>query len=229
MGILLTQEDRMGDFRSAVARREVILVPFDAPAFFSFDAAAVDDVRAHKTTLVAESSGAGVSCHRFDRFPSSAFACKDPALIHPTSVRQACAQAVRDLPGGVVFSPGNRAKHYGESSLVRKAALYNRSTFYRKFVEHACFAPLAAALRRPEPEIRLCALEARALPPCRPPTLQRRPRHPPVRPPHPERPPRTTTPRPPAARCCSPRRSTSRRCCALASSRSGPATSSATR
>ena len=129
MGILLTQEDRMGDFRSAVARREVILVPFDAPAFFSFDATAVDDVRAHKTTLVAESSGAGVSCHRFDRFPSSAFACKDPALVHPGPVRAASARAVRDLEGGVVFSPSNRASHYGESSLVRKAALYNRSTF----------------------------------------------------------------------------------------------------
>ena len=129
MGILLTQEDRMGDFRSAVARREVILVPFDAPAFFSFDAAAVDDVRAHKTTLVAESSGAGVSCHRFDRFPSSAFACKDPALVHPGPVRAASARAVRDLEGGIVFSPSNRAQHYGESSLVRKAALYNRSTF----------------------------------------------------------------------------------------------------
>ena len=39
------------------------------------------------------------------------------------------ARAVRDLEGGVVFSPSNRAQHYGESSLVRKAALYNRSTF----------------------------------------------------------------------------------------------------
>jgi len=45
------------------------------------------------------------------------------------------------------------------TTIAKQLQLYNRSTFYRKFVEHACFAPLAAALRRPEPEIRLCALE----------------------------------------------------------------------
>ena len=49
--------------------------------------------------------------------------------MHPGPVRAASARAVRDLEGGVVFSPSNRASHYGESSLVRKAALYNRSTF----------------------------------------------------------------------------------------------------
>ena len=57
------------------------------------------------------------------------------------------------------------------TTIAKQLQLYNRSTFYRKFVEHACFAPLAAALRRPEPEIRLCALEARALPPRHPPVV----------------------------------------------------------
>eukprot|EP00962_Isochrysis_galbana_P033643 scaffold11310_cov107-Isochrysis_galbana.AAC.8 len=44
-------------------------------------------------------------------------------------------------------------------TIAKQLQLYNRSAFYRKFCEHACFAPLAAALRRPQPEIRLAALE----------------------------------------------------------------------
>jgi protein phosphatase-4 regulatory subunit 3 len=44
-------------------------------------------------------------------------------------------------------------------TIAKQLQLYNRSAFYRKFCEHACFAPLAAALRRPQPEVRLAALE----------------------------------------------------------------------
>mmetsp|Transcript_29119 Transcript_29119/g.79506 ORF Transcript_29119/g.79506 Transcript_29119/m.79506 type:complete len:870 (+) Transcript_29119:94-2703(+) len=44
-------------------------------------------------------------------------------------------------------------------TIAKQLQLYNRSNFYRKFCEHACFAPLAGALRRPQPEIRLAALE----------------------------------------------------------------------
>jgi protein phosphatase-4 regulatory subunit 3 len=44
-------------------------------------------------------------------------------------------------------------------TITKQLQLYNRSTFYRKFCEHGCFAPLAKALRRPQPELRLAALE----------------------------------------------------------------------
>mmetsp|Transcript_41571 Transcript_41571/g.69143 ORF Transcript_41571/g.69143 Transcript_41571/m.69143 type:complete len:821 (-) Transcript_41571:191-2653(-) len=44
-------------------------------------------------------------------------------------------------------------------TIAKQLQLYNRTAFYRKFCEHSCFAPLAACLLRPEPQLRLSGLE----------------------------------------------------------------------
>ena len=132
MGLLLSQEDRWGDWRVARAQHRLVLVPFDTPSYFEFDeaaAAAEGGIRAYKTTLVSESSGSGVSCHRFDSARADRFACSDPALLSPDQLRKASALAVSHLPGGEVLSPTSRAAHYAGGMLEQKALLYNRSTF----------------------------------------------------------------------------------------------------
>ena len=65
-GLLLAQEDRCGDYLDAVAQRKLVLVPFFSPGFFRLRASTVGELAPLKTTLAAESSGDGVTCHRFD-------------------------------------------------------------------------------------------------------------------------------------------------------------------
>ena len=69
-------------------------------------------------------------CHRYDNGRAAGtWSCADPALRQANGVRNAVRVAVADLNSSAVLSPANRAEHYAESFLRRKAALYNRSTF----------------------------------------------------------------------------------------------------
>lgn len=61
LGILLAQEDRAYDWRSARAHRHLFLIPFYSPEFFKFDEAAASPAE-YKDVLAGESSGHGVSC-----------------------------------------------------------------------------------------------------------------------------------------------------------------------
>ena len=125
-GILLAQEDRMADWEQSRAARHLVVVPFSTPDFFVYDL----EARGAKPITVAESSGSGVSCHRFDspRSPG-AFFCSHLSLQNPNLMRQAVKLACEQLPGGAALSPLKRNVHYGSSFLLRKAALYNHSTF----------------------------------------------------------------------------------------------------
>ena len=127
LGVLLAQEDRLGDWRQARELNHLIIIPFYSPPFFEFDASQATPAE-HKDLLAAESSGSGVVCHRFDR-GMRGFACDDEVMRHPNQVRQALKMATARLAGGSVLSPADRFSHYHTNFLVRKAALYNRSNF----------------------------------------------------------------------------------------------------
>ena len=137
LGVFLTQEDRLPDWAEARAQHLLVLVPFYSPPFFEFDAGRDGgglERLEFKDVTVVESSGHGVSCHRFDSgvvgLPKgTAWGCHDAALKQANPVRDAAKFAVSHLPGGSLMSPLKRAEHYNTSALQIKAALYNRSTF----------------------------------------------------------------------------------------------------
>ena len=140
LGVFLTQEDRLPDWAEARAQHRLVLLPFYSPPFFEFDAGRGSsdggglEHPEYKDLTVVESSGNGVSCHRFDTgvggLPKgTSWGCHDAALKHANSVRDAAKFAVSHLTGGSLMSPMKRAEHYNTSALQLKAALYNRSTF----------------------------------------------------------------------------------------------------
>ena len=126
LGIVLAQEDRLKDWREARAQHHLIVIPFYSPSFFEFDVGRAT-LEAHKDVLATESSGRGVSCHRFDHGVAGVFSCADDGMNNPNGVRNAVRLATAAL--GEVLSPASRAEHYNVSFLHRKAALYNRSKF----------------------------------------------------------------------------------------------------
>ena len=43
--------------------------------------------------------------------------------------------------------------------MVKQLQLFNRSAFYRKFVEHGFFVPLSSCLMQPSPCMRLASID----------------------------------------------------------------------
>ncbi len=142
LGILIAQEDRLRDWRQQRDRRRLFLVPFWGPSYFELDGEAG---LSNKSVLMAESSGDGIECHRFDTFESVVaptleelphersrhrFLCEDEVMRHAADVRTAARYATNQLSGGVVLISADqrsRALHHAGRMLSRKAALYKKA------------------------------------------------------------------------------------------------------
>ena len=138
-----TQEDRLRDWEQQRTRNRLFLVPFWGPSFFNLKSEAE---LANKGVLVAESSGDGIECHRFDRFEPVVAPTREAlpharsrlevscegVMRHSATVRTAARCATACLAGGRVLSgadPRARAAHQTMGMLAQKAALYRRSRF----------------------------------------------------------------------------------------------------